>query len=155
MLIKVNPDVARQSAIIGHMLDDTGYGGSGGSGGGDGDGDGGVVVPLPNLSGETLTKIMNFCEFQTNSAPTLSAGEVKAWHKSFCEEGVSQSLLFDIILGANYLDVPALLNAACTSVAASMKGLTTQQMRDKFHIKNDFTPEEEAEIDRENQWMFD
>lgn len=30
-----------------------------------------------------------------------------------------------------------------------------QEIRKQFHIKNDFTPEEEEEVRRENQWAFD
>lgn len=30
-----------------------------------------------------------------------------------------------------------------------------QEIRKTFNIKNDFTPEEEEEVRRENQWAFD
>lgn len=30
-----------------------------------------------------------------------------------------------------------------------------QEIRKHFGIKNDFTPEEEEEVRRENQWAFD
>ncbi len=30
-----------------------------------------------------------------------------------------------------------------------------QEIRQQFNIKNDFTPEEEAEVNREGQWSFD
>lgn len=33
--------------------------------------------------------------------------------------------------------------------------LRPQEIRKQFHIKNDFTPEEEEEVRRENQWAFD
>jgi S-phase kinase-associated protein 1 len=35
-----------------------------------------------------------------------------------------------------------------------MHGKTPQQLREMFHITNDFTPEEEAEILEENSWAF-
>ena len=36
-----------------------------------------------------------------------------------------------------------------------MKGKTPEKIRKTFNIKNDFTPEEEEEIRRENQWAFE
>lgn len=40
-------------------------------------------------------------------------------------------------------------------MAEMMKGKTPQEIRDIFHIKNDYTPEEEEEVRRENQWAFE
>ena len=36
-----------------------------------------------------------------------------------------------------------------------IKGKTPEEIRTTFNIKNDFTPEEEAEVRAENQWAFD
>ncbi|CAN0922877.1 SKP1-like protein 4 [Linum grandiflorum] len=35
------------------------------------------------------------------------------------------------------------------------QGKTPEEIRETFNIKNDFTPEEEAEVRRENQWAFE
>jgi S-phase kinase-associated protein 1 len=40
-------------------------------------------------------------------------------------------------------------------VANMIKGKTSEQIRETFHIKNDYTPEEEEEVRRENQWAFE
>ena len=44
-----------------------------------------------------------------------------------------------------------LLDLCCKTVADIIKGMTPQEIRDYFHIENDFTPEEEDEVRRENQ----
>jgi S-phase kinase-associated protein 1 len=36
-----------------------------------------------------------------------------------------------------------------------IKGKTPDEIRKKFNIENDFTPEEEEEVRRENQWAFE
>ena len=36
-----------------------------------------------------------------------------------------------------------------------IKGKTPQEIRDTFSIKNDFPPEEEEEVRRENSWAFE
>ena len=43
----------------------------------------------------------------------------------------------------------------CQTVADIIKGKTPEEIRAYFHIKNDFTPEEEEEVRRENQWAFE
>ena len=36
-----------------------------------------------------------------------------------------------------------------------MKGKSAEEIRKTFNIKNDFTPEEEDEIRKHNQWAFE
>ncbi|CAA6666716.1 unnamed protein product [Spirodela intermedia] len=43
----------------------------------------------------------------------------------------------------------------CQTVADMIKGKTPEEIRKTFNIKNDFTPEEEEEVRRENQWAFE
>ena len=38
------------------------------------------------------------------------------------------------------------------TVANMIKGKTPEEIRVRFNIKNDFTPEEEEEVKRENAW---
>jgi len=42
----------------------------------------------------------------------------------------------------------------CQAAADMIKGKTPDEIRKIFNIKNDFTPEEEEEIRRDNQWAF-
>lgn len=56
---------------------------------------------------------------------------------------------------ANYLNIKTLLDLTCMTVANMIKGKTPEEIRKTFNIKNDFTPEEEEEVRRENQWAFE
>lgn len=53
---------------------------------------------------------------------------------------------------ANYLDIKALLDVGCKTVANMIKGKSPEEIRKTFNIQNDFTPEEEDVIRRENEW---
>ena len=56
---------------------------------------------------------------------------------------------------ANYLSIKNLLDLTCETVACMMKGKTLEEIRKKFNIKNDYTPQEEEEVRGENQWAFE
>merc|ERR1712072_1414082 len=62
---------------------------------------------------------------------------------------------FDMILAANYLDIKDLLELTCEKVASMIKGKTPEEIRKVFNTQNDFTPAEEDEIRKENQWAFE
>eukprot|EP00798_Chlamydomonas_sp_ICE-L_P017752 gene17752-24113_t len=117
------------------------------------------LIPLPNVSGRILAKVIEFCKYHVDAnkkveeKPAVGEEEVKAWDSEFVK--VDQAFLFDLILAANYLNIKALLDLTCQTVAQMIKGKTPEEIRKTFNIKNDFTPEEEEEVRRENQWAFD
>ncbi|KAJ3701292.1 hypothetical protein LUZ61_004997 [Rhynchospora tenuis] len=134
------------------------------------DWDGGFI-PLPNVTATILAKVIEYCKKHTEAeeasktekseegsstaqesskTPTETLND---WDKNFME--VDQPTLFDLILAANYLSIKGLLDLSCQTVADMIKGKSPEEIRKHFNIKNDFTPEEEAEVRRENQWAFD
>jgi S-phase kinase-associated protein 1 len=78
------------------------------------------------------------------------AFELTEWEKEFCN--VETKNLFVLIQFANYLDCKRMLDATCKTVAEMIQGKTPEQIRETFNIKNDFTPEEEEAIRKENEW---
>jgi len=63
--------------------------------------------------------------------------------------------VFVTFQAANYLNIKGLLDLTCQTVADMIKGKTPEEIRKTFNIKNDFTPEEEEEVRRENAWAFE
>jgi S-phase kinase-associated protein 1 len=51
------------------------------------------------------------------------------------------------------MHIPHLLDSCCKAIANHMKGLSVEDLRAKFNIKNDFTPEEEERVRRETSWI--
>ena len=85
--------------------------------------------------------------------PADERNELEKWDKEFA--AVDQTRLFELILAANYLDIKNLLDLMCLTVANMIKGKDPAEIRATFNIENDFTPEEEEEVRRENQWAFE
>ncbi|KAJ8452969.1 hypothetical protein Cgig2_014732 [Carnegiea gigantea] len=108
------------------------------------------AIPLPNVTGKTLSKIIEYCKKHvTANASAATSEDLKAWDADFVK--VDQNTLFDMILAANYLDIKSLLDLTCQTVADMIKSKTPEEIRKIFNIKNDFTPEEEEAIRKENQ----
>ena len=80
----------------------------------------------------------------------MKTTDIDEWDQTFMK--VDQEMLFKIMLAANYLDIEALLDVGCKTVANMIKGKSTEDIRKIFNIINDFTAEEEEQIRRENEW---
>ncbi|CEG00859.1 E3 ubiquitin ligase, SCF complex, Skp subunit [Ostreococcus tauri] len=112
------------------------------------------MVPLPNVSSKILAKVIEYAKFHVDAKKANEAeAKIKEFNTEFVK--VDQATLFEIILAANYLNMKGLLDLTCMTVANMMKGKTPEEIRKTFNIKNDFTPEEEEEVRKENQWAFD
>ncbi|CAI9118096.1 OLC1v1019614C1 [Oldenlandia corymbosa var. corymbosa] len=110
------------------------------------------VIPLPNVAGKTLAKVIDYLKRHYPNSKE-NDDDLKAFDSDFVK--VDQGTLFDLILAANYLDIKELLDLTCQTVVDMMKGMTPEEIRETFNIKNDFTPEEEEEVRRKNAWAFE
>ncbi|PIA28613.1 hypothetical protein AQUCO_06800047v1 [Aquilegia coerulea] len=111
-------------------------------------------IPLPNVTAKILAKVIEYCKKHVEvEGQSIEQEELKSWDADFVR--VDQATLFDLILAANYLNIKSLLDLTCQTVADMIKGKTPEEIRKTFNIKNDFTPEEEEEVRRENQWAFE
>nr|POE73454.1 skp1-like protein 1b [Quercus suber] len=106
------------------------------------------AIPLPNVTGHILSLVIQYCKEHTSSSDSNSSKsneELKAWDTQFIK--VDMNVLFDLIMAANYLNVKGLLDLTCQTVADMIKEKTPEQIRAMFNIVNDFTPEEEEEVE--------
>ncbi|CAB4253794.1 similar to Saccharomyces cerevisiae YDR328C SKP1 Evolutionarily conserved kinetochore protein that is part of multiple protein complexes [Maudiozyma barnettii] len=130
------------------------------SDGEDEDEDDEIVMPVPNVRSSVLQKVIEWAEHHRNSNfpdedddDSRKSAPVDAWDREFLK--VDQEMLYEIILAANYLNIKPLLDAGCKVVAEMIRGRSPEEIRRTFNIVNDFTPEEEAAIRRENEWAED
>ncbi|CAG7555397.1 unnamed protein product [Fusarium equiseti] len=150
--IEVDRVVAERSMLIKNMLEDVG--------------DESITqsnpIPIPNVNEAVLRKVIEWCEHHRNDPPQAQDDEsdarkkttdIEEWDQKFMQ--VDQEMLFEIILASNYLDIKPLLDVGCKTVANMIKGKSPEEIRKTFNITNDFTPEEEEQIRRENEWAED
>jgi len=119
-------------------------------------------IPIPNVNDQVLKKVIEWCTWHKNDPVAVNdddadsrkkTTDIDDWDQKFMQ--VDQEMLFEIILASNYLDIKALLDVGCKTVANMIKGKSPEEIRKTFNITNDFTPEEEEQIRRENEWAED
>lgn len=149
-LFDVDVEVAKASMTIKNMLENLG------------DCEDGEEIPVPNVNSTILKKVIQWAQYHKDDPPVPSeddesrerrTDDVSQWDQDFLK--VDQSVLFELIQAANYLDIKGLLDVACKTVANMIKGKTPEEIRKHFNIKNDFTEEEEKAIREENRWAED
>ena len=138
---EVDVEIAKASNTIKTMIEDLGL-----------DEDDDEPVPLPNVNGAIMKKVIDWATHHKDDPPVPEDEEnrekrtddIEPWDQEFLK--VDQGTLFELILAANYLDIKGLLDVTCKTVANMIKGKTPEEIRKTFNIKNDFTPEEEEQI---------
>ncbi|KAL4440435.1 hypothetical protein ABPG75_003436 [Micractinium tetrahymenae] len=144
-VFEVEPEVAKMSVTIQNTIEEIGSD---------------DTIPVPNVNSKILSKVIEYCSYHAmaekkdeHGKPAKCEDEIKSFDNEFTK--VDQGVLFELILAANYLNIKSLLDHTCLTVANMIKGKTPEEIRKTFNIENDFTPEEEEEVRRENQWAFE
>lgn len=127
----------------------------------DDDDDESPEIPLPNVTKAALARIVEFCTRHVDNPMTEITKPLRsrnmvtlvgAWDAAFVDQ-MDQSELFSVIIAANYLDIPPLLDLGCAKVATMIKGKTAEEVRRSFNIAHDFCLEEVAQIRAEHERM--
>nr|GFA26093.1 SKP1-like protein 1B [Tanacetum cinerariifolium] len=138
---KLDEMVALESKTIKHMIEDECAD---------------TIIPLPKVTSRILSKVIEYCKKHVEAPKTkdkVVEEDLESFDTNFVK--VDQGTLFDLIMAANYINIKSLLDLTCQTVANMIKGKTPEEIRKTFNIKNDFTPEEEEEVRRENVWAFE
>ncbi|MEX0596594.1 MAG: hypothetical protein WD512_08840 [Candidatus Paceibacterota bacterium] len=122
-----------------------------------------LIIPFPHgnvKSPEHLDFVVQYSQFmRTSEFPKDERkedaridGELTEWEKNFASN-MPKNTLIEVVLLSNYLEFNYMLEAMCCAMAGLMKDRTTEQIREDWGIKNDFTKEEEEKIKKENQFI--
>ncbi|CAN0847481.1 SKP1-like protein 3 [Linum grandiflorum] len=117
------------------------------------------AIPLDNVTGLILSRVIKYCRMHTSA--TVEAGKLGIsslclsfllfWQNLLCLLQLMSCLLFE---GCGYLNIKELLDLTCHKATHMISKKTMEENRKIFNIKNDFTPEEEANIRIENRWAY-
>ncbi|KAI5065690.1 hypothetical protein GOP47_0020385, partial [Adiantum capillus-veneris] len=114
---------------------------------GAGDADRTMTIPVPNISPATLAMLIHF--YRHHSRP--------GWSDSRFLDGLGgTAALCDLAVAADYLQLASLLHLTCQTLADKLKRKSLQDIQRIFQLDQPtFTPQQEEELFRENQWAFD
>ena len=119
-------------------------------------------IRLPGISAQTLEKVRDYCVHKAGDVavgqgpigllnPDDRHAPIVGWDAEFVV--MAQGALFEAILAANCLNVVGMLDLCCKAVAEMIRGKSPGEIRQHFNIVNNFTPQEEEQIRRENEWL--
>jgi len=123
-------NILDQSIVINDIVEDVGDG---------------EDIPLPTVSSKALKKILEYCSFHNVSHLEC---EIEDFNKEFVK--IDVDFIFELIQGANFLNIRGLLDVLCLTVADMIKRKTPEQIRGFFGIDNEITPEEERHTQQNN-----
>ncbi|KAJ3701294.1 hypothetical protein LUZ61_004999 [Rhynchospora tenuis] len=110
------------------------------------------IIRVANINSRILKKVIIYCgkhvaaaeKIACASKPQKVAEKLKKWDAEFLDTDIDT--LNDLILAADSLNIPGLLDGACEKVADILKDKSPEEVREIFKIENEFTHEEEDEM---------
>ncbi|XP_015078177.1 SKP1-like protein 11 [Solanum pennellii] len=109
-----------------------------------------TFILLTNVDGKTIEKVINY--WKKHSEEGVTEVQLENFDQNFLK--MSHAELFDVHLAARYLDDKQLEEVIIQESIDRIKGKSLEEIREVFGIVNDYTPEEEEQVRRENAWAF-
>jgi len=110
-------------------------------------------IPIKKVKADVLALIVDYLKHHNGNVPAEIAKPIRSvkmekivedkWDADFINN-MSKKVIFQLILGANYMDVPSLLHLGCAKVATLIKGKSPDEIKqilsdesDKVETKTD------------------
>ncbi|KAF7082078.1 hypothetical protein CFC21_085959 [Triticum aestivum] len=123
-----------------------------------------TAILIPNINSKILSRVIEYCNKHVPTtgatgaaasdtvAPAALAEDLKIWDAEFIK--VNRATRFDLIQAASYLNIKGLLDLTSQTTIDTISDNSLEEIRSFLSTKNDYLPEEEQTIRRENQWAF-
>ncbi|KAL9653012.1 hypothetical protein ABK040_015527 [Willaertia magna] len=127
-----------------------------------------ITIPLKNIHSRALQKIVDYCNYyhknkenekEITKYPIKKPIKSKTqFDESLCEFDLTflemdQSLLIELLLATNYLNIKNLLDLLTCKIASMItNGKSVENLRNMFEIESDFTKQEEEKLADLNKW---
>ncbi len=119
-------------------------------------------IPLMNIPSSYLRDIIEYCthynfvkvsDIPKPLASNNLAAELKDdWEAQFIARFDLEKLV-KMIEYSNFLNVSAIFELCCASLGAMFKGRSFEQVKKEFNIEEEYTPEDEEELQRRFPWI--
>nr|CAD2184354.1 unnamed protein product [Meloidogyne enterolobii] len=123
---EVDRGIIRLSSVLNDIFKDVGMDEPGGS-------DNSETVPLADVDGVILRKVIEWCERHKDDPPNKNYNEFSSWDDEFLK--MDRSTLFEIILAANYLGIDGLMTVVCNKVGDILRGKSVEGIKDLFNMR--------------------
>ncbi|KAG7636779.1 SKP1-like protein 17 [Arabidopsis thaliana] len=133
---EIDEAVARKMQMVAHMIDDDCAD---------------KAIRLQNVTGKILAIIIEYCKKHVDDVEAKN--EFVTWDAEFVKN-IDMDTLFKLLHAADYLIVIGLKNLIAQAIADYTADKTVNEIRELFNIENDYTPEEEEELRKKNEWAF-
>ncbi|KAF2860547.1 E3 ubiquitin ligase complex SCF subunit sconC [Piedraia hortae CBS 480.64] len=114
-------------------------------------------LPVMNVKGAILHKVVEWCVQHQDEPQPLDPVAVQDepyqmdnFDRKFLK--VDHTMLFEIILAANYLDIPGLMDVSCKAAALLLKKMKRKEIRAMLNIKMDLSDQEVGMLLRNFEW---
>eukprot|EP01006_Ploeotia_vitrea_P024579 TRINITY_DN57409_c0_g1_i1.p1 TRINITY_DN57409_c0_g1~~TRINITY_DN57409_c0_g1_i1.p1 ORF type:complete len:202 (+),score=15.78 TRINITY_DN57409_c0_g1_i1:33-608(+) len=123
-------------------------------------------IPVPSVNSHTLGYVVKYMQHHADhpakpiEKPLRGSikDHISQWDRDYLfteliENGdeTKHALFLDVMRAANFLNVKDLLDLTCACLASMVMYKSVEEIRTLFNITNDFTPEEEARLKKENE----
>lgn len=106
-------------------------------------------IEIKKVSGDVLELIVNYLKHHKGTVPAEIAKPIRSvkmekivedeWDAKFIN-ALSKRVIFQVILGANYMDIKSLLHLGCAKIATLIKGKSPEEIK-KILSEEDDVPE--------------
>uniref|UniRef100_A0AC35TJT9 Skp1-related protein n=1 Tax=Rhabditophanes sp. KR3021 TaxID=114890 RepID=A0AC35TJT9_9BILA len=116
-------------------------------------------IDLTALSSKMLEFVSEYCQFHqflgevphTKDENDEYDSKLNLFTDNFIKK--TEEFRYELIMAANFLDISSLLTLGCDAAADTMKGKTTEQLREYFGLEDDFTEAEKEFFRNQNKWV--
>jgi len=108
-------------------------------------------IPIKKVRGDILALIVEYLKRHNGKKPAEIAKPIRSvkmekivedkWDADFINK-MSKKVIFQVILGANYMDLPSLLHLGCAKIATLIKGKSPEEIKNILSDESNEVPEE-------------
>lgn len=109
------------------------------------------TIPIMLVDGNILEIIVEFIKYYNQNplediqkplvSDNMDENVNDIWYSQYINKYELEQI-FELVNGANYMDIKPLLNLCCAKIASIIKGNTPEDIRRIFKIENEFTQKE-------------